>query len=695
MTRLGRIREFLLPIGIIACLMVILMPLPAVLMDFLLVANIAISVIVLMTAVYVKSPLEFSIFPTVLLATTVSRLVLNIATTRLILTQAATEGMNAAGGVIQSFGQFVTGNQIMVGVVIFSIIAVVQFVVITKGATRISEVGARFMLDGMPGRQMAIDADLAAGAIDEAEARRRRSEIVEQADFYGAMDGASKFVRGDAIASVFITAINIVGGLVIGIISYHMSPIDAAEVFTKLTIGDGLVSQVPALLVSLAAGTLVTRSTKSTNLPVAFLNQIFAKSEVLAIAGGFLILLIMTSLPKVPLLMLGSSCAGVAFVLSRNEKATPDQARAAVPNTNEPKPKPEHTERAEPRIEEFLTVDPIEVELGINLLGLADPKRGGGLLGKITKLRQSVAHDMGIVLPKVRIRDNLKLEENTYRISINGSVVTSAHVVPTKYYAVPQRTDHDIVGREVKHPLFNNSIYEVTIDERADAESAGAAILDASTLLLRHLHKTVTQFADELLTRDATRHLLDELKKTSPAIVDELVPGQLTIGKVQHVLQQLLIEHIPIRQLSTILETLGDHAHGEPEAGQLVEQVRQRLGRTISQRFRDDDGRLHVVTLDPGLEGRIRHACTFDKHAGIVCRFTAEQRRAFYRSVRSELKGLVAEQHRLILLVNANIRAEARTILESEFPDVIVLSYSEISPDTRVVSMGIVEDINV
>lgn len=690
MTRLNRIREFLLPVGIIVGLMVILMPLPAVLMDFLLVANIAISVIVLMTAVYVKAPLEFSIFPTVLLATTMSRLVLNIATTRLILTRAATDGMNAAGGVIQSFGQFVTGDQILVGIVIFSIIAVIQFVVITKGATRISEVGARFMLDGMPGRQMAIDADLSAGAIDETEAGRRRNEILEQADFYGAMDGASKFVRGDAMASVFITLINIVGGLIIGVISYQMSPFDAAEVFTKLTIGDGLVSQVPALLISLAAGTLVTRSAKSTNLPVAILNQVFARSEVLAVAAVFLVMLVVTSLPKMPLLMLGSGCAGVAFVLSRNEK---QQSTQEIRSDK----KPSRVKKEDPperRVEEFLSIDPIEVELGINLLSLADPKRGGSLLNKVTKLRQSVAFDMGVVVPKVRIRDNLKLDDNQYRISVNGSVVSSAQLSPTKYFAIPRQADQILSDVKFGHPVFEHPIFEIAVDRRAEIESQGAKVVDSVTLLIRHLHQTVTDHADELLTRDATKHLIDELRSTSPAIVDELIPKLFSIGQVQHVLQQLLLEQIPIRQLGAILEVLGDNAKRVQRISELTELVRVRLARTISQRFRDERNRLHVATLDPGLENRIMHACSWDESETVVCRLSNEQRRALTRAIRSEFAALKNERRRAILLVSTKIRPYMRSLISTDFPEAIVISYGEVSPDTKIVSMGIVEDVD-
>ncbi|MEX0978268.1 MAG: FHIPEP family type III secretion protein, partial [Pirellulales bacterium] len=424
----GRTQDLVLPLAMIASVLVILVPLPAPVMDLLLAANIAVAVIVLLTTIYVRTPLEFSIFPSLLLATTLARLVLNVATTRLILTRAGSDGLLAAGGVVKSFGQFVTGGNLVVGLVIFSIIVVIQFVVITKGATRISEVAARFALDGMPGKQMAIDADLNAGIIDANEAQRRRGEVTQQADFFGAMDGASKFVRGDAVAGIIITLVNIVGGLVIGIVDQGMEITQAADLFTRLTIGDGLVTQVPAFLISLAAGLLVTRSSSSVNLPGQFLNQLFSRPQALAVTAGFLGVLMLTELPAIPLLGIGGSCAVLALVLSGRQK----QADLAARRQNAAA---EATPRDE-RVEDYLAIDPMEVEIGVGLIRLADPKRGGDLLDRIQRVRHAIAADMGLIMPKVRIRDNMRLERRGYRIKIADMSVAEGELYPNLLLAV-------------------------------------------------------------------------------------------------------------------------------------------------------------------------------------------------------------------------------------------------------------------
>ncbi|HEV3023876.1 MAG TPA: flagellar biosynthesis protein FlhA, partial [Pirellulales bacterium] len=384
---LARLPDLILPIGIVASVLVIVIPLPAPVLDLLLAANIAAAVIMLLTTVYVRTPLEFSVFPSLLLATTLARLVLNVAVTRLILTRADRDGLDAAGGVVRGFGEFVAGDKVVVGLIIFSIIAVIQFVVITKGATRISEVAARFALDGMPGRQMAVDADLGAGIIDQREAQRRRGEIARQADFYGAMDGASKFVRGDAIAGIVITLVNIVGGLLIGVIEDGMTITEAAALFTKLTIGDGLVSQVPAFLISLAAGLLVTRSTNDVNLPAELIGQLFSRPQALAVTGVFLGVLVLTNLPAVPLVALGTGCVGVALTLSRRQQA----ARVAA----DANAAPDREKLGEKRIEDYLAVDPMEIEIGAGLIRLADPMRGGDLLTRVQDVRQKVAAEIG------------------------------------------------------------------------------------------------------------------------------------------------------------------------------------------------------------------------------------------------------------------------------------------------------------
>ena len=689
MSRLPRVPELILPVGIILCLMVVLMPLPSAVLDLLLIANIAISVIILLTTVYVAMPLEFSVFPTVLLATTLGRLVLNVATTRLILTEGATSGLSAAGGVIQSFGQYVAGDQIIVGLVIFCIIAVIQFVVITKGATRISEVSARFALDGMPGKQMAVDADLNAGVIDNAEAVRRRTEIVQQADFYGSMDGASKFVRGDAVAGVFITVINIIGGLTLGILQFGMSPTEAISVFTKLTIGDGLVSQVPALLISLAAGLLVTRSTQRSNLPLEVLSQLLARPQVLWVAAAFLGLLMLTSLPTVPLLVLASGCCGAAMLLTRpaltqaNEQPEPNHSKSQAK---------QQPQKLEPRVEEYLTVDPVELELGLTLVRLADSKRGGSLLSRITQLRQTMAMRLGLVLPKVRIRDNLRLGEQQYRIKINGNSVGTAEL-PTDLLLVAHhgRLSSRQFGRPIRHPAFSNPLLGVTPDELPAARAAGYETIEPVTVLLQHMRHIVITHAPELLTRDATKYLIDETKRVSPAVVDELIPDVMKLADVQRILQRLLAEGVSIRQLSTILETIGDEAGQASSEIELTELVRRRLGRTICGQYRDDRERLHVVTLDPALEERILAAYQI-RNREIAVNLSTHNVESICRALEAELVSLRQQDRPQIVLVRPEIRPALRRMAMHQLPQLIVLSYAEITPETKVVSLGIVSE---
>ena len=636
----ARIQDLILPIAIVASILVIMVPIPAVLMDLLLSANITIAVIMLLTTLQVRTPLEFSIFPSLLLTTTLFRLVLNVATTRLILTRAGVDGLSAAGGVVQTFGQFVTGgaNSIIVGLVIFSIIVLIQFVVITKGATRISEVAARFTLDGMPGKQMAIDADLNAGAINEREAQRRRQEISQQADFFGAMDGASKFVRGDAIAGIIIILINIVGGLFIGIVKDGMKIDQAASLFTTLTIGDGLVTQVPAFLISLAAGMLVTRSSHEMNLPQEFLRQLFSRPQALAVAGGFLAILTLTNLPRIPLLLIGAGCAAVSMTLSQRESKA--KAVSAV------KEQIEAAKNAQ-RVEDYLTIDPMELELGVGLIRLADRKRGGDLLDRIQRVRQNLAADMGVILPKIRVRDNMRLEQNQYRVKIADMAVAQGSI------------------------------------DLQSVEPGNAVAL--------HLSEIASQHADELLTRDTVKHLLDELRQTSPAVVDELIPGVMKLGEVQQVLQALLREGVPIRQLGPILESLGDYATRAKDVIWLTECVRQRLARTICTRYRDANHQLHVVTLDPLLEERIRIGCEHSGE-GLSIRLAPREIEAICGMLERELSKLVSAGHAPIVLASPPIRPALKHLASSYIPQLVVLSYNEITRDTKIVSVAMASD---
>ncbi|QDU87686.1 Flagellar biosynthesis protein FlhA [Pirellulimonas nuda] len=680
---LARLGDLVLPVAIIASVLVILVPLPSPVMDILLAGNIAVSVLVLLTTIYVRTPLEFSVFPSILLATTLARLVLNVATTRLILTRAKSDGLEAAGGVITAFSDFVAGDgKIVVGLIIFIIIIVIQFVVITKGATRISEVAARFALDGMPGKQMAIDADLNAGVIDEKEATQRRSEITQQADFFGAMDGASKFVRGDAIAGIIITVINIIGGLIIGVSQEGMAVSEAASLFTRLTIGDGLVSQVPAFLVSLAAALLVTRSTQKVNMPKEFLAQIFSRPQALAVTGAFLGVLIFTSLPRTPLITLGAACLGLSRVMTRKEQQA-DRDEATKTKADAAKP-------TEERVEDHLAVDPMEIELGVGLIRLADPSRGGDLLDRVGRVRQNVAAEIGLIMPKVRIRDNMRLAENQYRIKIADMPIAVDTVEPALLMAIDSGvTTGEIDGLPTKDPAFGADAKWINPSRAEEAELFGYTVVEPGAVLATHLTEVCRRHADEILTRDATKHLVDELKATSPTVVSELIPDLMPLAGVQGVLQGLLREQVSIRQLGLILETLGDHAAKTKDPVMLTEFVRHRLARQICTRYRDADERLHVVALDPALEDAIRGGFDHNER-GIFLRMAPPTIEALCKKIGDEVQKLVTQNHTPIVLVNPQIRPALKQITEPHLPQLVVLSFNEITRDTNIVTHGLV-----
>lgn len=686
MNRFTRWQDLILPVMLIASVFVILVPMPVGVMDVLLSANITVSLIVLLTTIYVQTPLEFSIFPSLLLATTLGRLVLNVASTRLILAHGGEHGLEAAGGVIRGFGEFVAGNNTVVGLVLFVIIIVIQFVVITKGATRISEVAARFALDGMPGRQMAIDADLSNGVIDEHEAQRRRAEITQQADFFGAMDGASKFVRGDAIAGIIITLINIIGGLVIGVLESGMTIAEAAEVFTKLSIGDGLVSQVPALLISLAAGLLVTRSSQKTNLPAEFVQQLFARPQSLAVAACALGLLVFTDLPTIPLVSLSAGCVALAVVLRRGkQREVAADARLKAQAAENKKP--------DERIEDFLAIDPMEIEIGVGLIRLADPGRGGDLLPRITGVRQTVASEIGIVLPKVRIRDNMRLNERFYRIKIANSAVAEGIVHPDKLLAMESGVvTGKLPGESTRDPAFGQPAIWIEAGLRDRAGMLGYTTVEPSSVMATHLKEVVKQHADELVTRDATKKLIDELKKTSPAVVDELIPSQMKLAEVQQVLQMLLREQVPVRQLSVILETLGDFITRTKDPIWLTEYVRHRLARTICTRYRDNENRLFVVTLDPAFEDRIAAGIEHTER-GLFLRMAPPAIEKSCDAIAKELDKLTKLGKQPIILVSPQIRPGLKQMTQTRLPRLVVLSYNELTRDTKIEAVGLVTEI--
>ena len=685
MSHLARWQNLVLPAGIIASLLVLIVAVPAGLLDLLLAANIALAVIVLLTTLAVQTPLEFSVFPSLLLVTTLGRLVLNVASTRLILTAAPSGQLDAAGQVIRAFGEFVTGDQTVVGLVIFSIIVVIQFVVITKGAGRISEVAARFTLDGMPGRQMAIDADLNAGLIDNREAQRRREEILQHADFYGAMDGASKFVRGDAVAGLIITLINIVGGLFIGVIQGGLPLAAAAGLFTKLTIGDGLVAQTPALLISLAAGLLVTRSSHAVDLPREFLRQLLSRPQVLLVSAGFLGLLVLTRLPAVPLLVIGAGCAGLAFLLSRAEEDPPV--------LDKPEPAGDEVPKApEKRIEDYLAVDPLELEIGVGLIRLADPKRGGDLLHRITEIRRQLAAELGVVLPKVRIRDNLRLDRRNYRIKVAGNLVAEGCVRPDKLFVLTSgEAGAELPGEPSCDPASGRQGIWIDPDRCDQALQQRATVLEPAAAIAGHLGQVVRSHAADLLSRDLVKHLVDELRKTSPAAVDELIPGVMKLGEVQQVLHRLLREDVPIRPLGPILEALGDHAACSRDPLVLTELVRQRLARTLSSQYRDAQRRLRAVSLDPALEERVLAGIEYGER-GLTVRLSALTVQDLCGRIERELEILQRSGHPPVLLVRPEVRAGLRQLTAARLPALAVLSYDEITPDTIVESVRTVRE---
>ncbi|MEC7500086.1 MAG: flagellar biosynthesis protein FlhA [Planctomycetota bacterium] len=618
MSSILRAGEFVLPVGLISCLIVILVPLPAAVIDILLVGSITLSVIVLLTTIHVRKPLEFNIFPSLLLGVTLGRLVLNIATTRLILTQADYQGERAAGGVIEAFGDFVAGGNLVVGMIIFAIIVLIQFVVITKGATRISEVAARFALDGMPGRQQAIDADLNAGNIDKTTARTQRNELHQQADFLGAMDGASKFVRGDAVAGLLITVVNIAGGLIIGIFQLGMSPLEAGNLFTRLTIGDGLVSQIPALLIALAAGLLVTRSSRSANLPVELLGQLFSRPRALALASLFLFLLLLTDLPKIPLILSAVGCFTLSLLLVESQKKS---ARSGE----------QSQKSAKPQIEELLSVNPLEIELGLGLLRLADRSKGGKLLDQIPRIRNRIATEIGMVLPTVRVRDNLDLAHDEYRVKLSEMTVATGKT-------------------------------------------------NSSEALSDHLYRTIERHAAEILNRDSTRFLLDQVKQKHPVVVEEIVNRKVSLAEIQQTMQLLLREGLPIRQLTLILEALGDVADLEKNPVLRAEFVRRRMARTITDRYKGLDGELSVIQLDAELADTIRQGLQYTPHG-----FSVNLSATLIDAIDEQLLPLINEapDQQLVLLVSGDIRPAVRHVTQCR-PGVAVIGFDEIVQGTTI-----------
>ncbi len=678
----ARSQGLIFPVLIVASLLVIIVPLPALVMDLLLAGNITLSVVILLTTIYVSKPLEFSVFPSLLLGTTLARLVLNVASTRLILTRAKTDGTEAAGGVIEAFGSFVAEGQLVVGIVLFVIIVVIQFIVITKGATRISEVAARFALDGMPGKQMAIDADLTAGLISQEQAKARRQEVASQADFYGTMDGASKFVRGDAIAGIVITLINIIGGLCIGMLVYGMPFFEAVEVFTTLTIGDGLVSQVPAFLIALASGLLTTRTSNDSDLSRDVVTQVFRHSEALFIAGGFIMALGFTGLPLIPMLCMGGACGVMALSLRKRDH----EARAEVKQQEVAKQAEEAKPQRKP--EDDLLVDPIELELGYNLIKLANPSTGSDLLERMTKVRHKIAAELGIILPKVRIRDSLRIEPKKYQVKIKDVPIAWGEIYPDAYLAIDTgMVSGAVPGLETKDPAFDRPARWIEKSMKQRAELLGYSVVEPEAVLVTHLTEVVKSHSDELLNRQQVHSLLEHLKESSPKVVEELIPDLLKPAQLHQILGNLLRERVPIRDLETILETLGEYADRTKDLTILTEYVRHALSRTLCQQYRDAQRVLHVITLEPALEDVLAQGFEFTER-GLVVKLSPQVGEAITQELSKQLQKLVKAGKPPVVLCSPQVRAGLRQVTHVALPKLAVLSLNEVTRDTAVEPHG-------
>jgi len=688
--RLHRHKGLIVPLSFVMLLVVILIPLPPLVMDMLISANISLAVIILLTTIYMAKPLDFSVFPSLLLATTMLRLVLNIASTRLILTaDAATpeEAIGVAGRVISAFGQFVAGDSLFVGVVIFAILVIVQFVVITKGATRISEVAARFTLDAMPGKQMAIDSDLNAGIINESEARRRRAEIAQEADFFGAMDGASKFVRGDAVAGMIITVVNIAGGLAVGIVERGWPFTQTAEVFTKLTIGDGLTSQIPSFVIAIAAALIVTRSGAKEDLGEELTGQLISQPRGLAITAGFLAMLALTPLPTVPLLATGLGLGLIAFGMFRASKVRARRAREEAVAQAQAPVEP-------PPIENLLKVDTLELEIGYGLVSLVDAGQGGDLLERIAAIRRQLAAEIGLVMPPVRIRDNMQLEPGQYRVKIRGAVVASGELRPGMLMAMDSGiATGRIQGEAAREPAFGLDAWWIDPAQRHRAETMNYTVVDPTSVLATHLTEVVKQHGHELLTREEVNNLVETLRSKTPKLVEEAIPGVIKVAELQRVLHNLLRERVPVRDMETIVETLADWAPRSKDLDVLTEYVRNALRRSICEQYatpaEGGGHRLVCVTLDPGFEDQI--AAYIDRGpAGTSVTMPARIATRTAEQVLRALQRVTAAGRPPVVIASPSVRAVVRQIVEPHLPTVAVLGYNEVPPGVEVESLGLV-----
>ncbi len=680
LSQLAHRSDIVLAFAVIGIIGVLIIPIPPALLDFALAFNITFSLVVLLSTLYITHPLDLSVFPGMLLIVTLLRLSLNVASTRMIL------GNAYAGEVIQSFGNFVVQGNYVVGFIIFVILVIIQFVVITKGAGRISEVAARFTLDAMPGKQMAIDADLNAGIITEAQARERRDNIAREADFYGAMDGASKFVRGDAIAGILITLINIIGGFIIGAALKGMSLSDAMRTYSLLSIGDGLVTQIPALLVSTASGIIVTRSAAKSNMGYDLSTQLTRHPRAILVTATMLFLFgLLPGMPTLTFMVLGLVVGGVGYmtreIQRKNTLAAADAERKKLE---------EKKEVVKERTEDLLKVDTIGLEIGYGLIPLVDANQGGDLLKRISLIRKQLAGELGIIVPPIRIRDNVQLRPNEYQVKIKGIRVAGWEVMTDHLLAInPGFVEEKLEGFETRDPAYNLSATWIIPNLKEVAEAKNFTVVEPAAVLATHITELIRVSAAEILSRQDVQHLVETLKEDYPALVDSVIPEVVPLGTLHKVLQSLLAERVPIRNMATIVETISDYIGSTKDADVLAEYVRMSLKRQITEMYKDNRGRLNVFTIDPAIEQQLAESVQNTKQGLMLVLEPALTEKIIQKVgenvARMEETGLTA-----LCICSPNIRLALRRLVEASYPSLAVISYNEVLPNVEIISTGMV-----
>ena len=671
----------IIPILVIGIVLLFFIPIPTFMLDSFQAINITMGVTILLISMYVKEPLNFSIFPSVLLVTTLFRLAVNMASTKLILLK----GLSFDGKLIRTFGDFVVGGNYLIGIIVFIILVVMQFLVITKGSERVAEVGARFTLDAMPGKQMSIDADYNAGLITEDEARSRRRKVQEEADFNGSMDGASKFVKGDAIAGIIIVIVNIIGGLIVGLLRGE-ALIEAAQTYVILTIGDGLVAQIPALLISVATGMIVTKSGTEEDFGTDFINQFFQEPKVLYIVSGTILIMgLIPGMPKIPFFLLSVGLGSLGYIVAKSIQEISTEL-----NTENIEEDESSEDRNSREVKDLLRIDPMELELGYSLIPLVDKEQGGDLLERITMIRKQIAMELGIIVPYMRIRDNMQLNPNEYSIKIKNSRVTKGDLMVGSYLAMnPGNVMEEIAGIPTVEPAFNLPAIWISEDQRERGELLGYTVVDPTSVLATHITETIKKYAPDILDREIVKELIENIKKDYSVIVEEVYPKKFDLGEIQTVMQNLLSEGVSIRNLPLILEAIADAAKLTTNLETLSEYVRSGIARQISNSLQGFDGKLRVLTLNPELEENLRGALQ-ETDLGNYLALNPDLNNSFIYAVNEENRKCIGMGYPAILLVAPELRKPIRRILERDLRGVTVLSYNEIVADIELEAVGMV-----